>query len=70
MAGDIRFIAKPPSLKAAQKWIGEKPAPDIYFTAIRLGDGISIELFGAFKISCPVVFVTAKARGHVTQLVF
>lgn len=47
------------SLTSAKDWLTGKPAPDLIFSDIQLGDGIIFDLFKAVAISCPVIFCTA-----------
>ena len=47
------------SLASAGQWLRANPAPDLIFADIQLGDGLSLELFKATPLSCPVVFITA-----------
>ncbi|QJD98229.1 response regulator transcription factor [Mucilaginibacter robiniae] len=47
------------SVAAAIKWFREYPAPDLIFSDIQLGDGLSFEIFKEIKIETPVVFCTA-----------
>lgn len=56
---DVDVIQVLPSLKTARKWIAENKEPDLYFMDIKLGDGLSFELFEQDAIQCPVIFCTA-----------
>lgn len=59
VAPDVEIIQSLPSIKTARKWIAENTEPDVYFMDIRLGDGLSFELFDQYAIQCPVIFCTA-----------
>lgn len=59
VAPDVDVIQSLPSIKTARKWITENTEPDLYFMDIRLGDGLSFELFDQYNIQCPVIFCTA-----------
>jgi DNA-binding LytR/AlgR family response regulator len=59
VAPDIDVIHSLPSIKTARRWMAENTEPDLYFMDIRLGDGLSFELFNQFSIQCPVIFCTA-----------
>lgn len=59
VAPDVKVIEILPSLKTARRWMMQNAEPDLYFMDIQLSDGVSFELFEAFTIQCPVVFVTA-----------
>lgn len=59
IAGDVQVIEILPSLKTARRWFMNNAVPDLLFMDIRLGDGLSFELFDEFTLNCPVVFCTA-----------
>lgn len=59
VAPDIKVIDVLPSLKTSRKWIAENKEPDLFFMDIKLGDGLSFELFDQYVIQCPVIFCTA-----------
>ncbi|MCF3108962.1 LytTR family DNA-binding domain-containing protein [Niabella sp. CC-SYL272] len=59
LAGDVQVIEMLPSLKTARKWFMSNAVPDLLFMDIRLGDGLSFELFDEFTLQCPVIFCTA-----------
>ncbi len=41
------------------RWFDSHPAPDLLFLDVRLTDGLSLEIFRATNVTCPVVFTTA-----------
>lgn len=47
------------SVATAIKWFREEPAPDLIFSDIQLGDGLSFEIFKAVQLNVPIVFCTA-----------
>ncbi|MDO6435211.1 LytTR family DNA-binding domain-containing protein [Flavitalea sp. BT771] len=59
VAEDVHITEVLPSLKVARKWFFENAEPDMIFMDIQLSDGVSFDLFGSYKINCPVVFTTA-----------
>jgi len=59
VAGDVEILDLIPSLKAARKWFMQHAEPDIIFMDIKLGDGLSFELFDQFTLQCPIIFTTA-----------
>lgn len=59
VAPDIKVVDVLPSLKTCRKWIAENKEPDLFFMDIKLGDGLSFELFDQYNIQCPVIFCTA-----------
>lgn len=48
-----------PSVKQAMEYFPAHEAPDIIFSDIQLGDGLSFEIFGSLNIAAPVIFCTA-----------
>ncbi len=59
IAPDVEVLGVMPSIRAARKWFGTHPQPDLLFMDIKLSDGLSFELFDLVNITCPVVFCTA-----------
>ncbi len=47
------------SIAQTVRWLNANPAPDIAFFDIRLGDGLSFDVFKQVDIYFPVVFTTA-----------
>jgi DNA-binding LytR/AlgR family response regulator len=47
------------SVKMATEYLGSHPAPDLIFSDIQLGDGLSFEIFKTLAIATPVIFCTA-----------
>lgn len=47
------------SVKEAIAWFKAAPEPDLIFSDIQLGDGLSFEIFVAQPVSAPVIFCTA-----------
>jgi DNA-binding LytR/AlgR family response regulator len=54
-----RITAVLASVKAAVAYFQQNPAPDLIFSDIQLGDGLSFEIFQTVQITRPVVFCTA-----------
>ena len=48
-----------PTVKASLKWLEENPQPDLILSDIQLADGISLDIFSEYKLTCPVIFTTA-----------
>ncbi|RYY30683.1 MAG: response regulator transcription factor [Sphingobacteriaceae bacterium] len=48
-----------PSVSAGIKWLKENPAPELIFSDIQLGDGLSFEIFREVETQAPVIFCTA-----------
>jgi len=47
------------SVQTALTYFRENKEPDLIFSDVQLGDGLSFEIFKACKISAPVIFCTA-----------
>lgn len=47
------------SVSAAVDWLRNNPAPEVIFSDIQLGDGLSFEIFKAVQVETPVIFCTA-----------
>ncbi|HQE13259.1 MAG TPA: response regulator, partial [Flavipsychrobacter sp.] len=47
------------SVKTAISYFQQQPTPDLIFSDIQLGDGLSFEIFKQVRISCPIIFCTA-----------
>jgi len=54
---EITVILK--SVKEAVAWFNKNKEPDLIFSDIQLGDGLSFEIFKAVPVSAPVIFCTA-----------
>jgi two-component system, LytTR family, response regulator LytT len=47
------------SVSTAIDWLKHHPAPDLVFSDIQLGDGLSFEIFREVEVVAPVIFCTA-----------
>ncbi|QNL21690.1 response regulator transcription factor [Hyphobacterium sp. CCMP332] len=47
------------SVKEASSWFDKNDSPDLIFTDIQLGDGLSFDIFENQELKCPVIFTTA-----------
>lgn len=56
---EIEIIALLQTVKETLTWLSSNDEPDLYFMDIQLSDGLSFDIFSAFKISRPVIFTTA-----------
>ena len=56
---EARILASLRSVKEALAWFSTHSAPDLIFSDIQLGDGISFEIFRSVSQSMPVIFCTA-----------
>jgi two-component system response regulator LytT len=56
---DIRVETVLPSVASAIKWLKENTAPELIFSDIQLGDGLSFEIFREVQTEAPVIFCTA-----------
>jgi len=56
---DIEVEAILGSVSAAINWLSQHPMPELIFSDIELGDGLSFEIFKEINIEAPVIFCTA-----------
>lgn len=56
---EISVEAILPSVSSGIKWLKENLAPELIFSDIQLGDGLSFEIFREVKTQAPVIFCTA-----------
>lgn len=56
---DIEIVALLQTVKETLEWLTSNNEPDLYFMDIQLSDGLSFDIFSAFKITKPVIFTTA-----------
>ena len=56
---DAQIAAKLYSVKEAVKWFEKNTQPDLIFSDIQLGDGLSFEIFKKVNSIAPVIFCTA-----------
>ncbi len=47
------------SVKRGKEWFNTNPSPDLIFSDIQLGDGLSFEIFKELGIKTPIIFTTA-----------
>jgi len=55
----IQIVATLNSVGNAIQWFKNNDHPDLIFSDIQLGDGLSFEIFQAASVSTPVIFCTA-----------
>lgn len=53
------IVAALSSVEEAVRYFRSRPAPDLIFSDIQLGDGLSFDIFQAVDIRIPVIFCTA-----------
>lgn len=56
---DVTIQATLQSVKEAIAYLKTNEHPDLFFSDIQLGDGLSFEIFKSIKTSTPVIFITA-----------
>jgi DNA-binding LytR/AlgR family response regulator len=56
---DASIVAMLGSVKTAISYFQENDVPDIIFSDVQLGDGLSFEIFKTIKVAAPVIFCTA-----------
>lgn len=54
---EINVEAILPSVSSSIKWLNENLSPELIFSDIQLGDGLSFEIFKEITIEAPVIFV-------------
>lgn len=59
LLADTANIVQLRSVKEATTYLNDAPLPDLIFSDIQLGDGLSFEIFAAVNKSVPVIFCTA-----------
>lgn len=55
----IQFQAILPSVAEAVQFFSSHPFPDLIFSDIQLGDGLSFEIFQQVSVEVPIIFCTA-----------
>ena len=58
-APSCQVLATLHSVKQAVNYLSKTPAPDLIFSDIQLGDGLSFDVFNQVNIHTPIVFCTA-----------
>jgi two-component system, LytTR family, response regulator LytT len=58
-APDAEIPALLDSVQSTVAWLQTKPAPDLAFFDIHLGDGLCFEIFESVKTTFPIIFCTA-----------
>lgn len=56
---DARIVATLSSVHEAMTYLRNNEEPDLIFSDIQLGDGLSFEVFQAIDIQAPIIFCTA-----------
>ncbi|HLT09118.1 MAG TPA: LytTR family DNA-binding domain-containing protein [Cyclobacteriaceae bacterium] len=59
VAPSSQIVATLYSVKQAVAYLSKNPAPDLIFSDIQLGDGLSFDIFNQVKVNTPIVFCTA-----------
>jgi len=59
VAPEAEIMAVLPSVKEATAWFDNNDSPDVIFSDIQLGDGLSFAIFDAIDAGIPVIFCTA-----------
>lgn len=55
----IEVLAHLQTVNDTVGWLETHRSPDLLFLDVRLTDGLSLEIFGATNVDCPVIFTTA-----------
>ena len=56
---DAQLVAILRSVKEAVAYFGNTAAPDLIFSDIQLGDGVSFDIFKTVHVAAPIIFCTA-----------
>lgn len=56
---EFELIAQLNSVSGSQQWFKKNEMPDLIFSDIQLGDGLSFEIFEKLDLHCPIIFTTA-----------
>ena len=59
LVSGTQIVAKLHSIKEAVRWFEKNKQPDLIFSDIQLGDGLSFEIFKKVSVSTPIIFCTA-----------
>src|SRR5690606_19900443 len=73
VAPSSQIVATLYSVKQAVAYLSKNPAPDLIFSDIQLGDGLSFDIFNQVKVNTPIVFCTAydeyaRSEEHTSEL--
>lgn len=55
----IEVVATLDTVSGSVQWFRENEAPDVALMDIRIGDGLSFDIFSKVNVPCPVIFTTA-----------
>jgi DNA-binding LytR/AlgR family response regulator len=56
---DASILGVVDSLVGIKEWFAHKPAPELIFSDIHLGDGIVFDVYKNMTVPCPIIFCTA-----------
>jgi len=58
IAEDVQVTARLSSVRESIEYLSQRPAVDLIFSDVQLGDGLSFEIFNQSGIRIPVIFIT------------
>jgi DNA-binding LytR/AlgR family response regulator len=58
VADDVQVITRLASVRESISYLSKQPSPDLIFSDVQLGDGLSFEIFSQVSIRTPVIFIT------------
>lgn len=58
-ASGVNLVGVVESVKRGKEWFNTNSLPDLIFSDIQLGDGLSFEIFKELGIKTPIIFTTA-----------
>ena len=56
---NLKILCILESIAESVSWFEQNASPDLVMMDVRLGDGLSFEIFSKVTIKCPVIFTTA-----------
>ena len=59
LVAELQLLDSLASVQDSIEWLQSNPAPELIFSDIQLGDGLSFEIFTQVQVQAPVIFCTA-----------
>lgn len=56
---NLKILCVLESIAESVSWFEQNTSPDLVMMDVRLGDGLSFEIFSSVTIKCPIIFTTA-----------
>lgn len=58
VASDVQILTRLVTVKESIQYLSTRPAVDLIFSDVQLGDGLSFEVFNHVSVHIPVIFIT------------